>query len=173
MKVCTRCKEEKSLDCYSIHQRSKGNLLRAQCKDCHAIARKETYQRHAEKRRAYSKEYHQANLEENRRKAREGQLKRKYGITLEQYNKMLEDQNGVCLICSGTGGMSHMLTPLVVDHDHTCCEGQTTCGKCVRGLLCSGCNTGIGLLKDDPNILLAAAAYLMQTEDILLKVGNL
>jgi hypothetical protein len=47
-----------------------------------------------------------------------------------------------------------------VDHDHSCCNGETTCGRCVRGILCSGCNGGIGLLRDDITILTKAIEYL-------------
>jgi hypothetical protein len=54
---------------------------------------------------------------------------------------------------------------LAVDHDHTCCSGEITCGKCVRGLLCVRCNTVLGLLRDDPEILRAAIAYLEKFGD--------
>jgi len=49
---------------------------------------------------------------------------------------------------------------LHVDHDHACCPGPMTCGKCFRGWLCSNCNTSLGLMKDDPERLRAAAKYL-------------
>lgn len=73
------------------------------------------------------------------------------------YLAMLEAQGGVCAVCggSGTGGKQ-----LSVDHDHSCCAGKHGCGKCVRYLLCGNCNTGIGLFKDNPELLEAAASYL-------------
>lgn len=49
---------------------------------------------------------------------------------------------------------------LHVDHDHACCPGPMTCGKCFRGWLCSNCNTSLGLMKDDPERLRKAAKYL-------------
>ena len=62
-----------------------------------------------------------------------------------------------CMICSSkpTHGRRHH-----VDHDHNCCAGRKTCGKCVRGILCARCNHGIGLFLNDPDLLLTAARYL-------------
>lgn len=84
---------------------------------------------------------------------------RRYGLTMEKYRALLAAQGGVCAICGSAdaGGRGRFS----VDHDHRCCpERLRSCGKCVRGLLCSPCNTGIGLLRDDPERLIAAAAYL-------------
>lgn len=81
------------------------------------------------------------------------------GITLAQYNLLFEAQGGVCAICKNPPKDNKRLH---VDHDHSCCPGRITgCGKCVRGLLCFSCNAGIGALKDDPNIVSAAAQYLI------------
>ncbi|SDT83772.1 endonuclease domain-containing protein [Gordonia westfalica] len=53
---------------------------------------------------------------------------------------------------------------LHIDHDHSCCPPRSkqwrTCGQCVRGFLCGSCNRGLGLLKDDPNVLRSAIEYL-------------
>src|SRR6266498_5124596 len=59
--------------------------------------------------------------------------KRKYTLTKEQYQDMLSDQAGSCAICE-------TISKLVVDHDHKCCSDDTSCGKCIRGLLCLNCN---------------------------------
>lgn len=70
-------------------------------------------------------------------RARKGyKLQWLYGITVEQYERMLTDQGGVCAICTRKPGRVR----LSVDHDHTCCPGRGSCGKCVRGLLCKSCN---------------------------------
>lgn len=80
-----------------------------------------------------------------------------YGITAAQYDAMLEKQGGGCAIC---GEQCSTGRRLAVDHDHQCCPGTQSCGKCVRGLLCGACNQGIGKLKDSPRLLIAAASYL-------------
>lgn len=75
---------------------------------------------------------------------------RSYGITVEEYDDMLESQGGGCYIC-GVGPVGRALD---IDHDHRT-------GK-VRGLLCSNHNRALGLLGDDPDLLLAAHTYLVQ-----------
>lgn len=74
-----------------------------------------------------------------------------YGLTQEQFEAMLEAQGGRCAICrtDTPGGRDNRWH---VDHCHAT-------GK-VRGLLCNGCNIGLGHFKDDPERLLAAVAYL-------------
>jgi hypothetical protein len=49
---------------------------------------------------------------------------------------------------------------MAVDHDHRCCPGVTSCGSCIRGLLCVNCNQAIGKLKDDPKVIHSALRYL-------------
>lgn len=75
-----------------------------------------------------------------------------YGISLEEYNKLLEKQNGKCAICNLTPEVCNKGRYLCVDHNH-----QT--GK-VRGLLCNTCNRAIGLLKDNTEVLRRAAEYI-------------
>jgi hypothetical protein len=72
-------------------------------------------------------------------------LKRRYGISAEDADAMLEAQGGLCAIC-GAAPAGH------VDHDH-----QT---GAVRALLCFNCNGGLGQFRDDPAILRAAAEYI-------------
>lgn len=87
-------------------------------------------------------------------------MKRQFGITKEQYEGIVARQGGRCAIeACGTekpGGKGRWH----VDHDHACCPGRTSCGKCVRGLLCARCNLGLGYFQDDKEFLLSAAAYL-------------
>jgi hypothetical protein len=49
---------------------------------------------------------------------------------------------------------------LSVDHDHACCSGEGSCGKCIRGLLCHKCNLALGAINDDINILQKMIDYL-------------
>jgi len=81
-------------------------------------------------------------------------LKRYYGLTGEQYGEMLAAQKGLCAICGKPETAMINGTPKVmhVDHDHDTDD--------VRGLLCGSCNGGLGLFKDDPAILRAAADYI-------------
>ena len=80
-------------------------------------------------------------------------LKRNYGITLEDYNRMFEEQGGKCAICSAedTGG-KHKDAAFHVDHCHDT-------GK-VRGLLCNQCNLALGKFKDSKKLLQKALDYL-------------
>lgn len=90
----------------------------------------------------------------NPRSQRHLVLKRGYGISVEDYAKMLEQQNGVCACCSKpeTTIQGGKVLPLAVDHDHS--------DNTIRGLLCLSCNHMLGKAKDDPSILRAGAAYL-------------
>jgi hypothetical protein len=83
---------------------------------------------------------------------------KKHGITYEQYLEMFNQQGGKCKICNFEE-MSHK-SRLSIDHDHSCCPGYNSCGKCIRGLLCSNCNMFLGNAKDDIKILQAAIDYL-------------
>jgi hypothetical protein len=83
---------------------------------------------------------------------------RSYGITLEQYHQMLEDQDYSCKICGLKE--STYRKRLSIDHDHKCCPGTKSCGKCIRGLLCSQCNSGLGSAKDSIEILQKMIEYL-------------
>ncbi|MFB6568365.1 endonuclease VII domain-containing protein [Streptomyces noursei] len=76
-------------------------------------------------------------------------LKSEFGITIEDRDRMLVEQNGLCAICKAE---PHPTQGLAVDHCHD--TGR------VRGLLCHKCNRGIGYFKDSPERLRRAAAYL-------------
>lgn len=84
------------------------------------------------------------------------QIQRNYGISLADYDRMYEEQDGACAICRLPQN-SKRNTRFCVDHDHDT--------GCVRGLLCDSCNRGIGLLKDDPRLLDRAAQYLRAFKD--------
>lgn len=95
-------------------------------------------------------------------RVRVNNLRYNYGLTEEQYEALLRDQGGVCAICGKVDGSGRRLS---VDHCHT--TGQ------VRGLLCNGCNTSLGGLKDSPENMGGALIYLtahgngMSTEDLV------
>ncbi len=83
---------------------------------------------------------------------------KKYGITIDQYHEMLEKQNYSCKICGLKE--STYRKRLSIDHDHLCCPGVKSCGKCIRGLLCHYCNMGLGSFKDDVSLIKKAIEYL-------------
>lgn len=89
--------------------------------------------------------------------SRRSLLKRKWGISAEEFDRILESQDGRCAICAspeagGAGGWH-------IDHDHGCCPPKSSCGNCIRGLLCTRCNTGLGLFRDSAGFLRRAAEY--------------
>lgn len=90
---------------------------------------------------------------ESRQLDRDHYSLKKYGLTREGYLALLETQGGVCAICGGQPkGNGARYGRFSVDHDHVT--------GLVRGLLCSSCNTAIGLLGDEPETVLRAALYL-------------
>jgi len=93
-------------------------------------------------------------------KRKHSRLLKNFGISYRLYKKMFEKQNGLCAICGkqevkvqrrGTSGIE-VIDSLNVDHDHE--TGQ------VRGLLCYRCNTALGKLYDDPELLRRGADYI-------------
>ena len=131
---------------------TKPKLPNSRCKDCHSTTRPAPYPgpRCATDDRAARKR--------SREKARDAYLLRTYNITLEAYLAMLAAQGGTCAWpgCPASGKARF----LAVDHDHACCPGPTSCGKCVRGLLCFVHNRAIGQAGDDPTVFEGVAAYL-------------
>ena len=105
-----------------------------------SIYNKKYRETHREKLVAHQKEYRKAHREEI--------LMKKYRLTIENYDKMLVAQNGVCAIC----GHPPNWRCLSVDHNHI--TGN------VRGLLCSNCNMMLGLVDDSIEILRSAIEYL-------------
>lgn len=116
------------------------------CKEC--VDRRQAYNRGYSARpekRANTQRWKDA----NRQRLREYNLVRLYKITLAEYDALLAAQGGVCAICEGP--------PAVRDNFHVDHEHAT---GVVRGLLCHHCNIAIGGLKDSPELLEKAAAYL-------------
>lgn len=124
------------------------------------------YEKNSIAARAYSAAYYKRNsvriaarkrshYRNNRDKARAYDLKHRYNLSIEEYIAILESQGGVCPGCGAED-------PNQVDHDHSCCSGEKSCGKCVRGILCHRCNKGLGLLRDSPEVLNALAGYVVR-----------
>lgn len=75
----------------------------------------------------------------------------KHNIDTEFLKELLSKGCTICTIKE---------TRLMVDHDHSCCPGERTCGKCIRGILCDKCNRGLGFFNDNPDLLQRAIEYL-------------
>lgn len=134
-KKCSKCGEFKSAKEFHLDTRT-GDRLLSWCRSCMSHKAREYRKRYPEKHKIHDKEYG---------------LRKKYGITLEDYTIMLTAQNGVCKICGKVNSGGQMLA---VDHDHMT-------GK-IRGLLCSNCNSVLGYSKDDISILTKAINYLKE-----------
>lgn len=94
---------------------------------------------------------------------------RKYGLTSEEYIVLFNSQKGLCAVCKTPDAEGKWLS---IDHDHTCCAGKKSCGKCVRGLLCRKHNIGLGNLDDSPEVLRAGAAYLENWADKVVALSD-
>lgn len=127
---------------------------------------KEYYERHKEERKIASRAYYNKNAKRiseqkkvyrlvNKDKIRGIKLEETYGLSNEEYNAILESQDGKCAVCgkpnSGYSDKGGNFRKMFVDHDH-----ET--GK-VRGLLCRDCNFALGLLKDNPETILRLYEY--------------
>lgn len=120
-----------------------------------SVYRKEYSKNNKKKISVYKKEY----LSKNREKICNYRYFKKYGITIIKYKEMLKNQDNKCAICSReiflAGGTELKSKVGYVDHDHKT-------GK-VRKLLCSFCNTGLGLFQDNINFLENAKQYLINS----------
>lgn len=86
------------------------------------------------------------------------------GLSMEWYDAKISEGCEICRVTEFVGVGWH------IDHDHSCCSGEwhTSCGACVRGVLCHNCNIALGLLKEDPAIFERAVQYLSRSEGELL-----
>ena len=107
-----------------------------------------------DKARAASLRHYHANREKINARATHKNRKRKFGITQEQYEALLEAQNHKCAICANpeVATRNGKLKSLAVDHDHRTSR--------IRGLLCMACNTMLGNSRESPLTLCAAILYL-------------
>jgi|SRR6478609_7911381 len=142
MKQCRKCSVVKDSSNFYPAKNTKDGLY-AWCKDC--------YLEYAKNRPKRSR-----SAEDNRRY----NLMSTYGITPEEFDAILVRQGGKCATCprkpNGTSNFH-------VDHDHSCCPGPRSCGKCVRGILCGNCNKALGFINDDAKVLENLRNYVLQT----------
>lgn len=77
-----------------------------------------------------------------------------------QWETLFNQQGRKCAICGRGEPSGNKRKYWNIDHDHKCCPGSQSCGKCIRGILCSNCNIGLGRFNDDTKTLEAAIQYL-------------
>jgi hypothetical protein len=183
-KICNHCGEDKKTDEFCKCSQSLDGL-QPRCRDCNRLYSKATKEqrkeynrlyrlRHPEVGRKAQAKYRKAHREEVLKRNREymRQIRKecpdkfhkrdrkfflaKRGLTEDEYNRLFEQQGGVCAICGHTGTGKHGY--LCVDHDHKT-------GK-VRGLLCNSCNMGLGHFGDNASILKKMIDYLAFAEAV-------
>jgi hypothetical protein len=163
MKVCGRCKEEKQFDQFG----KKGNGYQSYCVRCRRIKQKEWVEANPErmqrrrdrakqwakdnpeKKRKHGLDWKKRNIESVREKGFAYHIEKTYGLSVDEYNKILENQNALCAICKEN-------KKLWIDHNHS--TGT------VRGLLCPSCNSLIGYLETYEHLLTKAVQYLKKFE---------
>lgn len=143
--ICRICKEHKNI---SDFENLPSGGTRKICRMCKRKQDTDRYAKNPEKYRKAARDY---------RSGRELELElKRFSMTIDDFNIMFESQNGVCAICRKAEDGRR----LSIDHDHSCCPGRKSCGKCVRSLLCNNCNNGIGRFFDDAENLRRAAGYI-------------
>lgn len=148
-KTCSKCKEAKTLDNFARAPRYRLGVT-SWCKQCTNDYQREYNVKNKDKVFERGRKWRAANPDHY--------LKQSYRMTREQFFTMLDEQGGCCAICGSSepGGKNWH-----VDHDHSCCPGRRTCGKCTRGLLCKECNTKIvDVAENKMHLLEKALAYL-------------
>ena len=157
---CKKCKAKawKQLDKKKKIQRQEENLTTLVCRLCDTEKTIENFYLHAGSKTGYREECKTCRTEYERKRYKKDsravisrRMKYLYGITLAEYDLLLEQQNGHCMICETTepgGGKGRF----AIDHNHSTGE--------IRGLLCCTCNRGLGFFRDDPHYLRQAAKYL-------------
>lgn len=164
-RVCTKCGVEKGAVQFFKDKRRKyfpcGGLF-AQCKECTSAAVKERRGRDPARfqeweRDSYARRKH-LHGKSRRYRGLYYRLKSKFKISPDDFLAMLEKQNDACAICDraitvGPEGKGSRQSACI-DHDHI--TGR------VRGLLCHGCNTAIGLFSESVAILARASQYLTE-----------
>lgn len=135
-KTCCKCKAEypATTEYFYANKTIKSGLSR-QCKKCSNQA---------------SRVYHSQHPEKCKENTRNSLLKRLYGISIADYNKMFAKQNGCCAICGRH--QTELKQRLAIDHDHKTKE--------IRGLLCNSCNAVLGSVFENVTILNVAIHYL-------------
>lgn len=146
MKTCCDCKISKDRSEFYRTKLHKDGL-HYNCKDCTRIKSAASWKKNGHKWKKANREWLKRNRDKRQIYDLTQRLRRKYKMTIDDYNLMVYDQSGKCLICNKIPAKK-----LAVDHCHTTGD--------VRGLLCDRCNQGLGSFKDNITSLKNAIKYL-------------
>jgi hypothetical protein len=153
-KPCSGCGVAKPLTEFHRNGRARdGRQWR--CKECSSVQHTAHYAATKEARSEYAREWYKRNRPRAAAVRRAYRL-RQYGLTPESFDAMLKGQGG-CAIC---GAVEPGSANWHIDHDHSCCPGRLGCPRCIRGLLCHGCNVMLGMAADSVETLRAGIGYL-------------
>jgi hypothetical protein len=148
-KWCPDCQQMKALDAF--HKSKTGKLGRnTYCKPCNCVRSAKWSRENPERRDARHAAWRGS--AKGKERIRAYKLMERYGITPEQFDEAMAEQEGRCKIC----GQEFIEVPHA-DHDHVT--------KRFRGLLCRGCNHGLGNFEDEVDRLLSAAIYLIESAE--------
>ena len=156
---CSKCKKYLKLDSSNFYgDKSRPYGFRSYCKLCSETYKLNWRSKNRHKVNKQKRKWHRKNPEAMRRYDLQ-----KVGITSEQYDALEAKQQKLCAIC-GVDDPGKGKKNFCVDHSHLCCPKRKSCGKCLRGLLCSSCNLAVGLLKDSLSRAEAVVRYLKEYE---------
>lgn len=169
-KICLVCRQEKSTTLFHKAKKEKDGLQYS-CIECSKKYHAKRYIEQKEKINKQTKKYKEENKEKMyaasllwkknnpdklKKYQRVSNLRKNFGISMEKYEQMLSDQNGLCAICKNPETFIHHQTNeparLSVDHCHKTNK--------IRQLLCRKCNNAIGLFKEDVKVIQNAINYL-------------
>lgn len=152
MKMCGTCKELKALSEFhpSYGKDRRPGTVNNRCKVCANAASKLNYAKNKDKYKV-TRDKRRADNPNQSIDDKRKTLASLYNITLEEFNEMAK--NG-CHACGSFNRLS-------VDHDHTCCAGNKSCGRCIRGILCHNCNVAEGFLESSIDRVIALASYMI------------
>lgn len=135
MKRCYKCTESKPHS--EFHKSAnRSDGYNSRCKQCQT-------------------EYNKSRYHSDKNSFKIKRIQKRYGLSAKPYAEMLSSGCEVC----GT------MESLFIDHDHSCCNTENTCGKCVRGILCRACNTAEGMLKSNLENARKLVAYMEKFND--------
>jgi len=125
MQTCGTCGVEKNDE--DFHWKVFNSRRSNKCKQCAKEYKAKYYKANTDKIKAQTKAWREEN----------GKAGARYRLSNKEFAELFDRFDGKCWLC-------RLREAKVIDHDHACCPGDWTCGKCVRGALCVGCNTRLG-----------------------------